>query len=109
MALTLRELDATTVEEGAAKEAQTRPTSARLAWRLLKGFLGWCAEQPAYAKLLSGNPAKTKETRETLGKAGVKQDALLREQLPAWCTVVQQIGKPAIAAYLQVLPPRVAI
>ena len=103
MALTLRELDATTVEEWAAKEAQTRPTSARLAWRLLKGFLGWCAEQPAYAKLLSGNPAKTKKTREALGKAGVKQDALLREQLPAWFTAVQQIGNPAIAAYLQVL------
>jgi integrase len=103
MALTLRDLDAATIETWAAKEAKTRPTSARLAWRLLKGFLGWCNEQPAYAGLLTGNPAKTKKSREALGKAGVKQDALLREQLPKWFTAVQQIGNTTIAAYLQVL------
>ena len=103
MALALRDLDAATIEAWSAKEAKTRPTSARLAWRLLKGFLGWCNEQSAYAGLLSGNPAKTKKSREALGKAGVKQDALLREQLPVWFTTVQKIGNPAIAAYLQVL------
>ena len=103
MALALRDLDAATIEAWSAKEAKTRPTSARLAWRLLKGFLGWCSEQPAYAGLLTGNPAKTKKSREALGKAGVKQDALLREQLPVWFTAVKKIGNPTIAAYLQVL------
>ncbi len=47
MALPLRELDAPTIDAWAAQEAKTRPSSARLAWRLLKVFLGWCAEQPA--------------------------------------------------------------
>ena len=103
MALTLRDLDAPTIEAWAAKEAQTRPTSARLAWRLLKGFLGWCNEQPVYAGLLSGNPAKTKKSREALGKAAVKQDALLREQLPVWFEAVQKIQNPVIAAYLQIM------
>ena len=103
MTLHLRDLDAPTIEAWAAKEAKTRPTSARLAWRLLKGFLGWCSEQPAYAALLTGNPAKTKRARESLGKAGVKQDALMREQLPAWFGAVQKIGNPAISAYLQTL------
>ena len=103
MGLPLRDLTAPVIEAWAAKEAKTRPTSARLAWRLLKGFLGWCNEQPAYAGLLAGNPAKTKRSREAFGKAAVKKDALLREQLPAWFAAVLKIQNPAIAAYLQTL------
>lgn len=104
MGLALRELTAPVIEAWAAREAQTRPTSARLAWRCLKAFLGWCAEQPEYALALpSVNPAKTKKAREALGKAGVKQDALLKEQLPAWFDAVQKISNPVAAAYLQTL------
>ncbi len=103
MALPLRDLTAPVIEAWAAKEAQTRPTSARLAWRLLKGFLGWCNEQPAYAGLVFGNAAKTKKSREAFGKAAVKQDALLREQLPVWFDAVQKIQNPVIAAALQVM------
>jgi integrase len=101
MALTLRDLDAATIETWAAKEAKTRPTSARLAWRLLKGFLGWCNEQSAYAGLLTGNPAKTKKSREALGKPGVKSDVIEKGQLTAWFTAMQQLQNPVIAAYLQ--------
>jgi integrase len=104
MALPLRDLTAPVIEAWAATEAKTRPTSARLAWRCLKAFLGWCAEQPQYAPALSGvNPAKTKKARESLGKAGVKQDALLREQLSAWFAAVQNVSNPAASAYLQTL------
>ena len=104
MGLTLRDLTAPAIEAWAAREAQTRPTSARLAWRCLKAFLSWCAERPEYAPVLpSVNPAKTKKAREALGKAGVKQDALLKEQLRAWFDAVQKIGNPIAAAYLQVL------
>jgi hypothetical protein len=77
MPLPLRDLTAPAIEAWAAREGKTRPTSARLAWRCLKAFLNWCAEQPEYAPALpSVNPAKTKKAREALGKAGVKQDAL---------------------------------
>ena len=104
MAMALRDLTAPVIEAWAAREAQTRPTAARLAWRCLKAFLSWCAEQPEYAPVLAGaNPAKSKKAREALGKAGVKQDALLKEQLPAWFAAVRQLQNPAIAAYLQVL------
>jgi integrase len=104
MGLALRDLTAPVIEAWAAREAQTRPTSARLAWRCLKAFLSWCAEQPQYAPVLHRvNPAGTKKAREALGKAGVKQDALLKEQLPAWFAAVQQIQNPIAAAYLQVL------
>lgn len=100
----LRELDAATVEAWAAEQAKTRPTSARLAWRLLKVFLNWCAEQPEYAELLPAkNAAATRKSREALGKAKPKTDALLREQLPAWFSAVKGLRNPTIAAYLQVM------
>ncbi len=102
MPLALRELDTATVETWAAREARTRPTSARLAWRLLKAFLGWCAEQPAYAGAVPDkNPAKSKKARESLGKPGIKSDALQREQLPGWFGAVSAIHSPVVAAYLQ--------
>lgn len=104
MALPLCGLDAPTIEAWAANEAKTRPSAARLAWRCLKVFLGWCSEQPAYAALLPAkNPAKTTRSREALGKAGVKRDALMREQLTVWFDAVQRIGNPVTAAYLQTL------
>ena len=104
MALPLRDLTAPVIEAWAARETQTRPSAARLAWRCLKVFLGWCAEQPEYSPVLpSVNPAKTKKARESLGKSGVKQDALLKEQLPVWFDAVRQLQNPMIAAYLQTL------
>ncbi len=104
MALPLRDLTAPVIEAWAAREALTRATSARLAWRMLKVFLGWCEEHPAYAGLLPAkNPAKTKKSREALGKAGTKSDSLQREQLAVWFEAVRNIGNPLIAAYLQTL------
>ena len=65
----LAKLDAPTIESWAAREAATRPSSASLAWRLLKVFLTWCGEHPRYAALLPAkNPAKTTRTREAFGK-----------------------------------------
>lgn len=102
--LPLRDLTAPAIEAWAARETKTRPAAARLAWRCLKAFLSWCAEQPEYAPVLpNANPAKTKKARESLGKAGAKQDALLKEQLPAWFGAVTQQQNPVVAAYLQTL------
>lgn len=85
-------------------KAKPRPSSARLAWRLLTVFLTWCAEQPAYASLLPAkNPAKTKKAREALGKSGTKSDVLQREQLGVWFAAVQQLQNPIIAACLQMM------
>ena len=104
MPLALKDLDQATIERWAADEGKTRPSSARLAWRLLTVFLTWCAEQPEYAALLPDkNPAKTKKAREALGKPGTKSDVLQREQLAAWFAAVQQIQNPVIAACLQMM------
>lgn len=104
MDMKLAELDAATVEAWAAREGRARPTVARLGLRLLRAFLNWCAEQPQYAALVSAqNPTSSRRTREALGKAGVKQDALLKEQLPAWFAAVRGIGNAGQSAYLQAL------
>lgn len=102
LSMPLRKLDTAAIEEWAAKEAKTRPTQSRLAWRCMKAFLNWCIEQPAFRPALQGeNPAKSKKVRELLGKPGIKQDALLREQLPAWFMAVRNIPNPVTAAYFQ--------
>ncbi len=104
MPLALKDLDQPTIEAWAAKEGLTRPSSARLAWRLLTVFLTWCAEQHQYAALLpTKNPAKTKKAREALGKAGTKTDNLQKSQLAAWFAAVQQLQNPVIAACLQMM------
>lgn len=103
LALKLAELSPEVVEAWAAENAKTRPTYARLCWRCLKVFLNWCAEQPSMAQALPAkNPATTKKAREVLGRANVKTDALMREQLPVWFAAVRQIQNPAIAAALQI-------
>ena len=104
MALPLASLDAATVEQWAATEGKARPTSARLAWRLLTVFLGWCREQPQYADIVPAmNPAKTKRAREALGKPAAKKDVLTREQLKAWFGAVQALKNKTAAAALQVM------
>lgn len=104
MGLALVELTPAAVEAWANTQGKARPTSARLAWRLLRAFLSWCSEHPDLGPLVGNvNAAKTRRAREALGKAGTKDDALLREQLPGWFAAVRSIGNPAISAYLQTL------
>ena len=104
MPLALKDLDPPTIEAWATNEGKTRPSSARLAWRLLTVFLTWCGEQPEFSALLpTKNPAKTKKAREALGKAGTKKDVLQKSQLAAWFAAVQQIQNPVIAACLQMM------
>lgn len=104
MPLALKDLNPAAIEVWATNEGKSRPSSARLAWRLLTVFLTWCAEQPGYAALLPDkNPAKTKKAREALGKAGTKSDVLQREQLAAWFAAVKQLSNPVISTCLQMM------
>lgn len=104
MALPLATLDGPTVEAWATREAQTRPTSARLAWRLLKVFLNWCAESQRYGSLVRGkNAAATKKAREALGTPATKTDVLQREQLAAWFEHVGKLPNRTVSACLQIM------
>jgi len=101
----LRLIDITTesIEAWARVEAVRRPSSARLAIRLLKAFLNWCTSHPKYSSMVTVNAAKSSKARETLGKPKVKSDVLQREQLASWFSAVRKIRNPVISAYLQCL------
>lgn len=104
MTLRLADVTAPVIEAWATKEAKTRQSSARLALRCLKAFLNWCAEHPDYkTQMQPVNPAKTRRTREALGKASAKSDVLLKEQLAAWFSAVRALASPVMSAYLRVL------
>jgi integrase len=102
---TVRLIDLTPelITEWAKVEGLTRPTRARLALRLLRAFIFWCAENAMYKGIITGNAAQSKTARESLGKPQKKSDVIQREQLPAWFAAVRQIGNPVISAYLQAL------
>lgn len=99
----LVDLNSARVETWAKAEALTRPSSGRLAMRLLKACLNWCAAHPEYSILVTKNPATSTKAREALGKPKAKHDLLQREQLSAWFDAVRKISNPIIAAYLQTL------
>jgi integrase len=99
----LSALTTAAVEGWAKRHAPERPTVARLALRMLRAFLNWCAVHPDYGHAIGdANAAKSRKAREQLGTPQAKGDALQREQLPAWFAAVRQ-QEPAISAYLQVL------
>lgn len=101
--LRLVDLTMERIEAWARIEVVTRPSSARLAMRLLKACLNWCAAHSVYAGIITTNAAKSTKARESLGKPKVKHDLLQREQLAAWFAAVQKIRNPVISAYLQSL------
>lgn len=103
MSKRLVDLTPATVEAWAAKQGAERPTYGRLAWRCLKAFLAWCAEEDDYKDLVASNAAKTRKARDAFGRAGTKSDVLLREQLEAWFKAVRGLPSPVVSAYLQVL------
>ena len=84
-------------------EGAKRPARARNARTLFSTFLNWCIAHPIYGAIITSNPAQNKEIKKNLGKPAAKNDALQREQLPAWFSAVKQIQNLVIAAYLQAL------
>lgn len=91
------------LEAWAKIEAKTRPASARSCIRMLKACLNWCSTHETYGKIVQVNAAKSKKLRELVGKPGVRDDVLGKEQLHAWFEAVLQLSNPVISAYLQSL------
>lgn len=81
-------------------ESAVRPARAALGFRLLRGFLNWCAGHPVYGAIAQAEAHKPKEVRRLVRMPAVKVDALQREQLPAWFAAVQADNDRVAAAYL---------
>ena len=78
-------------------------TQAAKIFRLVRAFLGWCAERPEYAGLVQADACRTSEVRDQVQAARAKGDSLQREQLALWFKHVRQLGNPVHSAYLQTL------
>ncbi len=103
MSMRLADVDAAAVHEWATAEAKARPTRTRLALRILKAFLRWCAAEKEFKALVDATAASGKKTREVAGKSKPKSDYIQKEQLPTWFDHVRQIQNPVIAVFLQCL------
>jgi integrase len=97
----LSSLTSDRLETWAAKEAPQRPARARLALRLMGGFLSWCTTHKDYKHAVQRDAAKSRRVREKLGDPVKQKLVLRREQLSAWFAAVQKIGNPVISGYLQ--------
>lgn len=84
-------------------ETARRPTQAALAFRLLRAFLNWCNDNPAYAGLAGTDACSARVSKESLPKKKPKKDCLQSEQLSAWFAAVRQIKNRTISNYLQAL------
>lgn len=92
------------IAEWLAKEAETRPTRAALAFRLLSVFVNWCESQAEYAGLVPHGACKSNQVRDEMPSKNTKEgDSLQREQLAPWFKAAREISNPIQSAYLQSL------
>lgn len=104
MPLALADLTAERIASWLEKESAERPTNAAQSYRLLRAFIRWAADIPAYRGLVAAEAYSASKVREAIPKAKAADgDGLQREQLPAWFDAVRKIGNPVIAGYLQAL------
>ncbi len=107
----LVDLTAGTIEAWLRKERAKRPTVTARAFRLLRAFMNWCAEQEAdkanpdtlNLKGLIPENALSRKVKRAVPAKGVKDDRLERGDLGAWFEHVGKINAPAIRAYLMTL------
>lgn len=100
----LSDLTGIRIAEWLAKEAETRPTRAALAFRLLSGFINWCDSQVEYAGLIPSGACKVQQVRDELPSGKTKEgDSLQREQLALWFSAVGRMQNRIQSAYLQSL------
>lgn len=100
----LTDLSGECIARWLTKESETRPTSAALSYRLLRGFIRWAADVPEYAGLVPADAYTARTVRDALPSVKTKEgDCLQREQLADWFAAVLKIGSPTIRTYLQAL------
>jgi integrase len=103
-ALKLSDLSGDRIAEWLESQADERPTMAALSYRLLRAFIRWAADTPAYRDTIPTDSYKARSVKDAVPRVKAKAgDCLQREQLPAWFDAVRKIGNPVISAYLQAL------
>lgn len=100
--LRLPELTGKRIAEWLTTEAADRPTMSALSFRLLRSFIRWAAETPAYRGITPSDAYKSRDVKDATPRVKAKDgDSLQREQLKVWFAGVRDIANPVISAYLQ--------
>jgi integrase len=100
--LRLPDLTGSHIAQWLTAETATRPTMTALSFRLLRGFIRWAKDMPAYKGLIPTESYQTRGVKDAVPRVKAKEgDCLQREQLGFWFTSVREIHNPVISAYLQ--------
>jgi integrase len=100
--LRLPELTAPRIAQWLTAETATRPTMTALSFRLLRGFIRWANDTPAYKGLIPADSYQTRSVKDAVPRVKAKEgDCLQREQLASWFAAVRAIPNRVISAYLQ--------
>ena len=104
MTVALTNLTGVKIAAWLEQEATRRPTNTAQSYRLLRAFIRWAADMPAYSGIIASEAYSASKVREAVPKGRAADgDGLQREQLPAWFDAVRKIANPVIAGYLQSL------
>lgn len=98
----LAEIDAEAIADWIGRETKRRPTTAALAFRMLRAFIRWCAEHDDYRAVVQADACAGRSVREKVARPKARNDVLQREQLPLWFAEVRRLS-PIPSAYLQCL------
>jgi integrase len=100
----LSELTGERIAQWLESQTAKRPTMAALSYRMLRAFIRWAADTPAYRGAIPADGYKARRVKDAVPRVRAKEgDCLQREQLAAWFAAVRKLGNPVIAAYLQAL------
>lgn len=100
--LRLSELTGARIAEWLTSQATDRPTMSALSFRLLRSFIRWAADTPAYSGMIPADAYKSRDVKDATPRVRAKDgDSLQREQLKVWFAGVREIANPVISAYLQ--------
>lgn len=98
----LPDLTSQRIAEWMVAQSKERPTMSALSFRLLRGFIRWSEDRPAYRGIVSSEAYKARDVKEVVPRVKAKEgDSLQREQLTAWFREVRKIANPVHSVYLQ--------
>ncbi|TFW28655.1 tyrosine-type recombinase/integrase [Massilia horti] len=104
MNVPLSDLTSDRIASWLALEAETRATNAAQSFRILRAFIRWADDTPAYSGIIPPGAYSARKVRDATPKSETKKDdSIQREQLQLWFKGVKQLTNPIRAAYLQAL------
>jgi integrase len=102
--LALSELTGQHIGTWLTTEGAKRPTMAALSYRLLRAFVRWCEDTPAYRGIIPVDAYRARAVKDAVPRVRAKDgDALQREQLAAWFAAVRALPNLVQSVYLQAL------